>query len=89
LDLRGQAGGILERMCNYTQVGYCCGHCRYTVRAWCIEYERTHKRCPLHVVAVEKRCVEFSLVGALGSFILFVLRMIILLLESPECQIEV
>lgn len=42
-------------MCHYTQVGYSCGHCRYTVREWCESYETTHRRCPLHVVAIEKR----------------------------------
>ncbi|PBP16691.1 hypothetical protein BUE80_DR012554 [Diplocarpon rosae] len=42
-------------MCEYTQVEFRCGHCRYTVRAWCTHYEKTHKRCPPAVVAVEYR----------------------------------
>ncbi|EKD12021.1 hypothetical protein MBM_09805 [Drepanopeziza brunnea f. sp. 'multigermtubi' MB_m1] len=42
-------------MCEYTQVEYRCGHVRYTVRAWCIDYETTHKRCPPCVVAVQYR----------------------------------
>ena len=42
-------------MCNYTQVEYRCGHVRYTVRAWCTNYETTHKRCPPSVVAIEFR----------------------------------
>lgn len=56
----GKEGGkerTNETMCNYTQVAYCCGHCRYTVRAWCYDYEKTHKRCPVNVVAVERRYV--------------------------------
>jgi hypothetical protein len=44
-------------MCDYTQVEYRCGHLRYTVRAWCITYEKTHIRCPHHVVAIEFRYV--------------------------------
>lgn len=56
---KGWAGqkGRGGEMCNYTHVAYSCGHCRYTVRAWCEDYEKTHKRCPLHVVAIEKRYV--------------------------------
>ncbi|XMA16807.1 hypothetical protein WAI453_009598 [Rhynchosporium graminicola] len=42
-------------MCDYTQVEFLCGHRRYTVRAWCINYETTHRRCPPAVVAVEFR----------------------------------
>ncbi|KAH7397548.1 hypothetical protein BKA64DRAFT_708237 [Cadophora sp. MPI-SDFR-AT-0126] len=42
-------------MCNYTQVEFECGHRRYTVRAWCTNYETTHRRCPPAVVAVEWR----------------------------------
>ncbi|KAJ5035570.1 uncharacterized protein L3040_008036 [Drepanopeziza brunnea f. sp. 'multigermtubi'] len=45
-------------MCEYTQVEYRCGHVRYTVRAWCIDYETTHKRCPPCVVAVQYRLQE-------------------------------
>ena len=45
------------RMCNYTQVEFECGHRRYTVRAWCTNYETTHRRCPPAVVAVEWRLV--------------------------------
>ncbi|TVY42536.1 hypothetical protein LSUB1_G003631, partial [Lachnellula subtilissima] len=45
-------------MCNYTQVEYRCGHVRYTVRAWCTNYETTHKRCPPSVVAIEFRLDE-------------------------------
>ena len=44
-------------MCPYTRVGYTCGHCRYTVRAWCENYERTHIRCHVRVVALERRYV--------------------------------
>jgi hypothetical protein len=40
-------------MCDYTQVEFRCGHVRYTVRAWCTNYEDTHKRCPPSVVAIE------------------------------------
>lgn len=47
-------------MCEYTQVEFRCGHVRYTVRAWCTNYERTHKRCPPSVVAVQYRCVLTS-----------------------------
>ncbi|KAH7364022.1 hypothetical protein BKA65DRAFT_446540 [Rhexocercosporidium sp. MPI-PUGE-AT-0058] len=47
-------------MCYYTQVEFKCGHRRYTVKAWCGNYERTHRRCPPVVVAIEfrfdKRC---------------------------------
>ncbi|XMA20338.1 hypothetical protein WAI453_013129 [Rhynchosporium graminicola] len=42
-------------MCDYTQVDSRCGHRRYTVRAWCTNYETTHRRCPPAVVAVEFR----------------------------------
>ena len=42
-------------MCDYTQVEFRCGHVRYTVRAWCTNYETTHKRCPPSVVAIEFR----------------------------------
>ncbi|KAH9217117.1 hypothetical protein DL95DRAFT_110827 [Leptodontidium sp. 2 PMI_412] len=45
-------------MCDYTQVEYRCGHRRYTVRAWCTNYETTHRRCPPSVVAVEYRLDE-------------------------------
>ncbi|KAH7346859.1 hypothetical protein BKA65DRAFT_478030 [Rhexocercosporidium sp. MPI-PUGE-AT-0058] len=49
-------------MCDYTQVEFRCGHRRYTVRAWCTNYETTHRRCPPAVVAVEfrldERCVQ-------------------------------
>ncbi|KAG4411011.1 hypothetical protein IFR04_015852 [Cadophora malorum] len=45
-------------MCNYTQVEFECGHRRYTVRAWCTNYETTHRRCPPAVVAVEWRLDE-------------------------------
>ncbi|PMD55359.1 uncharacterized protein K444DRAFT_538435 [Hyaloscypha bicolor E] len=38
-------------MCDYTQVEFRCGHVRYTVRAWCGNYETTHKRCPPSVVS--------------------------------------
>jgi hypothetical protein len=44
-------------MCDYTQVEFRCGHVRYTVRAWCTNYETTHKRCPPTVVAIEFRYV--------------------------------
>lgn len=40
------------KMCDYTQVEYSCGHLRYTVRAWCVKYQETHKRCPANVVAI-------------------------------------
>ncbi|KUJ07390.1 uncharacterized protein LY89DRAFT_660688 [Mollisia scopiformis] len=42
-------------MCDYTQVEFRCGHVRYKVRAWCTNYEETHKRCPPSVVAIEFR----------------------------------
>ncbi|EME45236.1 hypothetical protein DOTSEDRAFT_61794 [Dothistroma septosporum NZE10] len=45
-------------MCEYTKVEYACGHLRYTVRAWCIKYQETHRRCPANVVAVEYRLDE-------------------------------
>ncbi|PMD26447.1 hypothetical protein NA56DRAFT_698633 [Hyaloscypha hepaticicola] len=45
-------------MCDYTQVEFRCGHVRYTVRAWCTNYETTHKRCPPSVVAIEFRLDE-------------------------------
>ncbi|KAM0716596.1 hypothetical protein Q7P37_008041 [Cladosporium fusiforme] len=45
-------------MCDYTQVEYACGHLRFTVRAWCIKYQETHKRCPPNVVAIEYRLNE-------------------------------
>jgi hypothetical protein len=48
----------LPTMCDYTQVEFRCGHVRYTVRAWCTNYETTHKRCPPSVVAIEFRYVE-------------------------------
>ncbi|KAH9203109.1 hypothetical protein DL95DRAFT_507491 [Leptodontidium sp. 2 PMI_412] len=50
-------------MCDYTQVGFRCGHVRYTVRAWCTTYESTHKRCPPSVVAIEFRCMLLSRSG--------------------------
>jgi hypothetical protein len=46
---------LLSIMCDYTQVEFRCGHVRYTVRAWCTNYETTHKRCPPSVVAIEFR----------------------------------
>ncbi|KAG9249235.1 hypothetical protein BJ878DRAFT_410981 [Calycina marina] len=42
-------------MCDYTQVEFNCGHVRFTVRAWCSNYETTHRRCPPTVVAIEFR----------------------------------
>lgn len=45
-------------MCDYTKVEYACYHLRYTVRAWCVKYQETHKRCPANVVAVEYRLDE-------------------------------
>jgi hypothetical protein len=48
-------------MCDYTQVEFRCGHCRYTVRAWCVTYEKTHVRCRPNVVAVEFRFVSPAL----------------------------
>ncbi|KAL2350130.1 hypothetical protein BJ546DRAFT_860929 [Cryomyces antarcticus] len=45
-------------MCDYTQVEYRCGHLRYIVRAWCVKYPETHKRCPANVVAIEYRFYE-------------------------------
>ncbi|KAG9239716.1 hypothetical protein BJ875DRAFT_1208 [Amylocarpus encephaloides] len=44
-------------MCNYTQVEFRCGHVRWTVRAWCTNYETTHIRCPPSIVAIEFRFV--------------------------------
>lgn len=38
-------------MCDYTQVNYQCAHVRYTVKAWCVRYQKTHARCPPNVVA--------------------------------------
>ncbi|RAL67909.1 hypothetical protein DID88_008634 [Monilinia fructigena] len=49
-------------MCDYTQVEFRCGHVRYTVRAWCTNYETTHRRCPPNVVAVEFRWGESEIV---------------------------
>jgi hypothetical protein len=49
---------VLRNMCDYTQVEFRCGHCRYTVRAWCSVYETTHIRCRPNVVAVEFRYVD-------------------------------
>ncbi|KAF2720190.1 hypothetical protein K431DRAFT_227085 [Polychaeton citri CBS 116435] len=40
-------------MCDYTKVEYSCGHVRYLVRAWCVRYQETHRRCPPNVVAQE------------------------------------
>lgn len=40
------------KMCDYTQVEFKCKHLRYTVRAWCVKYQETHKRCPPNVVAM-------------------------------------
>jgi hypothetical protein len=40
------------QMCDYTQVEYACGHQRYTVKAWCVKYQETHKRCPANVIAM-------------------------------------
>lgn len=45
-------------MCDYTQVEYGCGHLRWTVRAWCMKYQETQKRCPANVVAYECRPSE-------------------------------
>ncbi|KIN03607.1 hypothetical protein OIDMADRAFT_158299 [Oidiodendron maius Zn] len=45
-------------MCDYTQVEYECGHLRFIVRAWCTNYETTHRRCPPTVVALEFRYVH-------------------------------
>ncbi|KAF1813954.1 hypothetical protein P152DRAFT_299083 [Eremomyces bilateralis CBS 781.70] len=45
-------------MCDYTQVEYACGHLRYTVKAWCVKYQETHRRCPANVVAIEYRLNE-------------------------------
>jgi hypothetical protein len=45
-------------MCDYTQVEYACGHLRYTVKAWCVKYQETHKRCPANVIAMS---VEYLL----------------------------
>ncbi|KAF1343668.1 hypothetical protein BDV97DRAFT_305684 [Delphinella strobiligena] len=45
-------------MCDYTQVEFRCGHIRYTVRAWCVKYQESHKRCPPNVVAIEYRLEE-------------------------------
>jgi hypothetical protein len=39
-------------MCDYTQVEYSCGHLRYTVKAWCIKYQQTQKRCLPNVIAM-------------------------------------
>ncbi|KAB8304799.1 hypothetical protein EYC80_004143 [Monilinia laxa] len=50
-------------MCDYTQVEFRCGHVRYTVRAWCTNYETTHRRCPPNVVAVEFRLGESEMCG--------------------------
>ncbi|PVH74939.1 hypothetical protein DL98DRAFT_428504 [Cadophora sp. DSE1049] len=50
-------------MCNYTQVEFGCGHRRYTVRAWCTNYEATHRRCPPAVVGVEWRWVVTMTIG--------------------------
>jgi hypothetical protein len=57
-------------MCPYTRVAYTCGHCRYTVRAWCETYERTHIRCGVRVVALERRyvCVASFVLPAVASF---------------------
>jgi len=41
-----------QRMCDYTQVEYKCGHVRYIVKAWCERYQQTQQRCPPNVVAV-------------------------------------
>jgi hypothetical protein len=37
-------------MCDYTQVEYSCGHLRYTVKAWCVKYQQTQKRCGPNIV---------------------------------------
>ncbi|PMD61272.1 uncharacterized protein K444DRAFT_525885, partial [Hyaloscypha bicolor E] len=47
-------------ICDYTQVEFYCDHIRYTVRAWCTNYETTYKRCPSSVVAIEFRYVEIN-----------------------------
>ncbi|TVY69011.1 hypothetical protein LSUE1_G010067 [Lachnellula suecica] len=61
-------------MCNYTQVEYRCGHVRYTVRAWCINYETTHIRCKPSVVAIEfrldERCGVFQSIHYCGVWTL-------------------
>ncbi|EAS36227.3 uncharacterized protein CIMG_01581 [Coccidioides immitis RS] len=54
-------------MCDYTEVEYMCGHVRYLVKAWCVEYQRTQQRCSPNVVGKETRqdhcgtCAPFSL----------------------------
>ncbi|KAH7378527.1 hypothetical protein BKA64DRAFT_244506 [Cadophora sp. MPI-SDFR-AT-0126] len=45
-------------MCEFTHVEFRCGDVRYTVRAWCTNYEKTHIRCPPWVVAIEYRLDE-------------------------------
>ncbi|KAH7394839.1 hypothetical protein BKA66DRAFT_599656 [Pyrenochaeta sp. MPI-SDFR-AT-0127] len=53
-------------MCDYTQVHYNCFHLRYTVRAWCIKYQETHKRC----LPMLLRCKEYRLDDNCGSLFL-------------------
>ncbi|OSS45804.1 hypothetical protein B5807_09690 [Epicoccum nigrum] len=45
-------------MCDFTHVRYRCCHTRYTVRAWCMVYQKSHIRCPLNVIAIESRIAE-------------------------------
>ena len=52
---REKAEKAAPKMCPFTQVGYACGHCRYTVREWCSKFETTGEKCPLRVVVIEKR----------------------------------
>jgi hypothetical protein len=54
-------------MCDYTQVEYECGHLRFIVRAWCENYETTHRRCPPTVVAIEFRYVRDTSFSNPGS----------------------
>ena len=49
---------LRSKMCEWTQVHFRCGHLRYTVRAWCANYERTHRRYNMDcecIVALEYR----------------------------------
>jgi hypothetical protein len=40
-----------RNMCDYTEVHYECAHLRHVVRAWCVTYLHSYKRCPVNVVA--------------------------------------
>ncbi|EFR03781.1 hypothetical protein MGYG_09138 [Nannizzia gypsea CBS 118893] len=42
-------------MCDYVEVNYECSHIRLLVRAWCVVYQKTQKRCPPNIVASESR----------------------------------